>query len=187
MLHTLVLMRHAKSSWKDPSLVDHERPLNARGERAAKLIAQVLVARGSAPDQIWASDSVRTTQTAKWLIRGIPGPQIIRYFPEFYHASADDVFEVCSKQEAPAGALMLLGHNPGWASLFEIYTGKMTSFPTAACCVLGRRAGGAPNTPWYDPQNWRLKDFIKPKDFEPITDEEDQKTDTVPPPSGEGA
>ena len=162
-------MRHAKSSWKHTGLVDHERPLNGRGEKSAKLMAQVLTARGFAPDQIWSSDSVRTTQTAKWLIRGIPGAQFVRYFPEFYHASPDDVFEVLANQDAPQGAIMLLGHNPGWASLSEIYTGRARGFPTAACCVLGlkheAKGKASAGRPWYDPQNWQLKAFITPKDL----------------------
>ncbi len=172
MPHTLIFMRHAKSSWKHAGLVDHERPLNGRGERSAKLMAQVLTARGYAPDQIWSSDSVRTTQTAKWHMRGIPGAQLVRYFPEFYHASPDDVFEVLSKQDAPEGSLMLLGHNPGWASLYEIYTGRAQAFPTAGCCVLGLKEGAPAELSWYDPQNWRLKDFITPKDLGPLADEQ---------------
>jgi len=87
MLSHLLLMRHAKSSWSDGSLSDHERPLNKRGEKAAIAVGEALVARGYAPDIIWSSDATRTRQTAMRLIRAIPGAQTVNYNSDFYHAS----------------------------------------------------------------------------------------------------
>jgi len=69
MLSHLLLMRHAKSSWSDGNLSDHERPLNKRGDKAAIAVGQALVARGYPPDIIWSSDATRTRQTAMRLIR----------------------------------------------------------------------------------------------------------------------
>jgi len=161
MLKMLLLMRHAKSSWDDLTLTDHKRQLNARGRAASTHMGAVLSARGYAPDQIWASDSQRTVETAKRLIRVIPGAQGIRYFPEFYHASAEDVFAVCAKEVEPEGSLMLLGHNPGWTTLYEIYTGQYRHMPTGACLMLSRKTE---SSPWYDPDNWRVRDFLTPKD-----------------------
>jgi len=68
MLSRLLLMRHAKSSWSDGQLTDHERPLNNRGRRAAAEIGSTLHARGYAPDIIWSSDAKRTRETAMLLI-----------------------------------------------------------------------------------------------------------------------
>ena len=105
-------MRHAKSSWSDGSLSDHERPLNKRGKRAAEAVGHALTARGYPPDIIWSSDATRTRETAMRLIRAIPGAQTVNYNSDFYHASLETVLSVCGKQIEPDGKLMLLGHNP---------------------------------------------------------------------------
>jgi len=162
MLKRLLLMRHAKSSWSDPELTDHQRPLNEQGERSATAIGQALTIRRLAPDLIWSSDSKRTSETAIRLIRAIPGAQIVEYISEFYHASPQIVLTYCQKQGEPdTEGLMLLGHNPGWAGLYEYYTGQSHKFPTAACCVLERKGSGD----WLAPESWRAVDLILPRDL----------------------
>ena len=63
MVRRLVIMRHAKSSWKDQKLDDHERPLNNRGRRDAPIVADAIFERGWIPDIILVSSSKRTIQT----------------------------------------------------------------------------------------------------------------------------
>jgi len=164
MLTHLLLMRHAKSSWSDGSLSDHERPLNKRGRRAAEMVGQALTARGYPPDLIWASDSKRTRETAMLLIRAIPGAQTVEYTPDFYHASERQVLTLCQKQAEPDGRLMLLGHNPGWAGLHYYFTGQSHRFPTAACTVLKRVSDDGRN--WMAPERWRMIDLILPRELE---------------------
>ncbi len=163
MLDHLLLMRHAKSSWSDGSLTDHERPLNKRGRKSAEAVGAALHARGYAPDIIWSSDSKRTRETAMLLIRAIPGAQTVNYDPDFYHASADQVLMICGKQIEPSGNLMLLGHNPGWAALHEYFTRQFDDFPTAACTVLKRSGKG--DGDWLSPDSWRMIDFIRPREL----------------------
>ena len=163
MLDHLLLMRHAKSSWSDGTLTDHERPLNKRGRKSAEAVGAALHARGYAPDIIWSSDSKRTRETAMLLIRTIPGAQQVNYNPDFYHASADQVLSICGKQIEPKGNLMLLGHNPGWASLHEYFTQQSANFPTAACTVLKRTSKG--DGDWLSPDSWRMIDYILPRDL----------------------
>ncbi len=163
MLNYLILMRHAKSSWSDSSLSDHQRPLNTRGRAAAQRIGAVLHARGYAPDLIWSSDSVRTRQTAMLVIRHIPGVPMIDYIAPFYHASAWTVLKICETRGEPDGSLMLLGHNPGWSELYYHFTSQSHDFPTAACAVLKRHNDGH----WLSPDSWRLKDFLTPKQLSP--------------------
>ena len=163
MLTHLLLMRHAKSSWSDGSLSDHERPLNERGRRAATAVGQTLHARGFAPSLIWSSDSQRTRETAMRLIRAIPGAQQVCYFSEFYHGFPEDVLKIGRREGEPdTEALMLLGHNPGWAELHAHFTGRYDDFPTGACTVLERHD----QTDWLSPESWRLKDFILPRALE---------------------
>ena len=155
-------MRHAKSSWDDESLSDHERPLNARGERAATAIGAALHARGFTPDIIWSSDATRTRLTALRLIRAIPGAQQVEYISGFYHASAQNVLEICEQRGEAEKPLMLLGHNPGWGALHHHFTGQFHSYPTGACTVLSRKDDGY----WLSPSSWNFTDFILPRELE---------------------
>lgn len=157
-------MRHAKSSWSDGSLSDHQRPLNKRGEKAAEAVGLALTARGYAPDTIWSSDSNRTRQTAMRLIRAIPGAQTVNYDSNFYHAGIQTVLTVCGKQIEPEGKLMLLGHNPGWAALHEYFTGQYHDYPTGACTVMTRNMQS--DGDWLDPSSWRFVDLILPRELE---------------------
>jgi len=141
MLPHLLLMRHAKSSWSDGSLSDHERPLNDRGRRAANAIGAALTARGYAPDVIWSSDA-----------------------EEFYHASAETVLRVCGQAVEPDKPLMLLGHNPGWAELHQYFTGQSHRYPTGACTVLTRKKNGTSD--WLNPAAWAFTDLILPRELD---------------------
>ncbi len=155
-------MRHAKSSWDDDSLSDHERPLNARGERAATAVGAALTARGLAPDIIWSSDATRTRLTALRLIRAIPGAQQVEYISEFYHASAQNVLEICEQRGEADKPLMLLGHNPGWGALHHHFTGQFHNYPTGACTVLSRKNDGH----WLSSESWTFTDLILPRELE---------------------
>lgn len=163
MLTHLLIMRHAKSDWGNPDLGDHARPLNARGQASADAVGRVLSARGYAPELIWASDAVRTHETAKHLMRVIPGAQSCLKIPDFYLASADAVMKTAEAMGEPDGIerLMWLGHNPGWATLFGYFSGRQHAVPTGACLVLKRR------TPqnWLRAENWRPVDLILPRDI----------------------
>ena len=99
-------MRHAKSSWSEGRLSDHERPLNMRGEKSAEVMGAALHARGYAPNIIWSSDATRTRQTAMRLIRAIPGAQTVEYSADLYHASATQALSICGRQIEPDGRLM---------------------------------------------------------------------------------
>lgn len=162
-LEHLLLMRHAKSSWKFDDLTDHQRPLNGRGRRAAKAVGQVLRARSLFPDTIWSSDSMRTRETAARLIDKLEEPEI-EFLDGFYHAGANNVLYLCNERGKPdAGALMLLGHNPGWEELVYYFGGSSRRMPTGACAVFTRVDA---DTDWLSPKAWRLQDLILPRDLE---------------------
>ena len=164
MLTRLLLMRHAKSSWSDGALSDHDRPLNDRGRRAATAVGAALTARGFAPELIWSSDAKRTRETAMHLIRAIPGAQTVNYNSQFYHASVEMVLRVCGQEVEPTQPLMLLGHNPGWGNLHTYFTGQSHDYPTGACTVLTRKTNEVSD--WLDPEAWRFTDLILPRDLE---------------------
>jgi len=164
MLNHLLIMRHAKSSWEFEDLSDHQRPLNKRGERSADVIAQTLTTQGLAPDMIWCSDAERTSQTAKRLIRLIPGRQTVFYNPALYMASQGQILQICEQAGEPddTDRLMILAHNPGMAHLFEYFTKRTHNYPTAACAVFSRRNSGAH---WLSSEAWQFRQLLLPRDL----------------------
>src|SRR5690606_1322492 len=98
----LVLMRHAKSSWSDPTLEDHARPLNKRGKRDAPWAAERLVSLGFAPDVVLSSDSRRTRQTWKRMAPILP-PADVTFTHALYHAGTDAVEATLGELGADVG------------------------------------------------------------------------------------
>jgi phosphohistidine phosphatase len=128
---TLLLMRHAKSSWQDSDLADHERPLNARGQRAAPWMGQWLRGRGIRLDQIVTSSAVRAADTAKAIAEELDyaGPVVVS--PGLYMADVARILGVISEAEPSTDALLILGHNPGISEVASLLTGAELDMPTA--------------------------------------------------------
>jgi phosphohistidine phosphatase len=127
----LLILRHAKSSWDDSTLDDHERPLNARGERDAPRMGQFLRAEGLCPDIIVSSDAVRARRTAEIIAR-ITGGQLL-LDSRLYHASAFEIIDVLRDViRQDVATVMVVGHNPGLEELIAQLTGARDALPTAA-------------------------------------------------------
>jgi phosphohistidine phosphatase len=113
-LKYLALLRHAKSSWKDPSLDDFDRSLNSRGKRDAPIMGQRLAMLGNVPEVIIASPAKRARMTAELVANAIHYPKAaIRYDPCIYDADADTLIELISRLDIIWQDVMLVGHNPG--------------------------------------------------------------------------
>ena len=106
-MKTLIVMRHAKSSWADPGLKDLERPLNPRGRASAKAIGEWLRFGRFEPDIALVSNSRRTAET--WALMGMEAE--MQFVPSLYHAAAETVLR--EVQAAHGGCVLVLGHNPG--------------------------------------------------------------------------
>ena len=130
-MKTLLILRHAKSSWDDPALDDHERPLNARGERDAPRIGRFARDERLAPELILSSDAVRAHVTAAAMADATGGQLLLD--PRLYHASAAEILAVLrSVVQHNAATVMIDGHNPGLEELIAQLTGEREHFPTAA-------------------------------------------------------
>lgn len=165
-------MRHAKSSWGEPELDDHERPLSKRGAKAAPLIGAYMADKGWRPDIVLCSDSVRTRATLALVLRELrpPSPEI-SYEDILYLAPPGSLLNRVKRIEAGARCAMLVGHNPGMhaLSLALVGEGKRKSlkamamkFPTAALAVMTFST-----KTWSDivPAQGVLEDFIVPRDL----------------------
>ena len=132
-MKTLTLVRHAKSSWKDSSLADRDRPLNKRGERDAPVMARRIAAAGIRPSLIISSPAVRAWKTAKAVAAEIGYPlEFLQRESGLYLASLRDIQEVIVAQDEKFNSLMLVGHNPGLTSFANFLVPGLTdNVPTA--------------------------------------------------------
>ncbi len=113
----LYLLRHAKSSWDDPGLADHERPLAARGERAARRMAEIMARDGIAPELVLCSSARRARDTLTRVAVGIPSIPDVRVEDELYAASARSTLARLRRVPDSVKSVMVVGHNPGLQEL----------------------------------------------------------------------
>ena len=136
-MKTLLVLRHAKSSWNDPALDDHERPLNKRGRRDAPRVGVLVREYGLIPDLIISSDAVRARVTAEAVAEAARYAGEILLDPHLYLACPADIHSLLTTVRENAGTVMIVGHNPGLERLVEQLTGERQDLPTAALAQIG--------------------------------------------------
>ena len=163
----LYLLRHAKSSWEDATLADHERPLAKRGRRASKAIARHLRREGVNPEVVLCSSAIRTLETLERIEPELGGANV-RIEPRIYEASAGGLLALVRELDVDVGSAMLIGHNPGLEHLIADLARAgpeldrlREKFPTAALATL-ELAGT-----WRElaPGGTELVSFLKPKEL----------------------
>jgi phosphohistidine phosphatase len=112
LVKRLYLLRHAKSSWKDHGLPDRDRPLAARGRRAAKAIARHLREQHIEPELVLCSTARRARETLQRIEPEL-GKRAVRVEPELYGASAGALLDRLHSVPDAVGSVMVIGHNPG--------------------------------------------------------------------------
>ncbi len=134
----LFLIRHAKSSWKEPELEDFDRPLNKRGKRDAPVMGKKLRERKTKIDLIISSPAKRAKRTAE-IIAGIisQDPRGILWLESVYAASSQTLLHLVQKIEDAFQNVMLVGHNPGLTTLAERLTGReIDNIPTCGIVAI---------------------------------------------------
>lgn len=117
-MKTLYLVRHAKSSWKNPELADFDRPLNKRGNRDAPFMGEVLSDKKVKPDFILSSPAKRAKKTAIEIAEKIGFPvKNISFDEEVYEASMNTLLALIKKLDERDKSVMIFGHNPGLTML----------------------------------------------------------------------
>lgn len=149
-MHTLYLLRHAKSSWADPTLPDRERPLAPRGRRDGKRIAKHLARLRIQPELVLCSTAERTRKTLELVRPALGTTGTMRLEAELYAASSDELLERIRVVPEEVASVMLIGHNPGLQDLALVLASAgadlerlKAKFPTAALATLTLA-----NTPW---------------------------------------
>ena len=123
-MKNLILIRHAKSSWDDPSLTDRERPLNNRGKRDAPAMGLLLREKGLLPDHILSSPAKRALKTAKMIAEEIDYPKKrIEVNEDIYEQDINALIEIIGKLDDGLKCVCLIGHNPELTDLVNRLTG----------------------------------------------------------------
>jgi phosphohistidine phosphatase SixA len=165
MKYRLIVMRHAKSSWKDREKTDHERPLNKRGRRDTPRVADRLGKLGWIPQVVISSDSLRTRETAELLERQWPDGPRVEFTGSLYHGGIDELVEEVSAVPGDVQCVLVLGHNPGWEGAVLWLTGEDVRLTTANAALLERKADS-----WKEALSergaWKLRDVLRPKDLD---------------------
>jgi phosphohistidine phosphatase len=159
---TLLLMRHAKSDWDAEYGSDHDRPLNDRGRRSARLMGRVLADEGLEPGHVISSTALRARSTAELAIDAGDWETGLDLDRALYEEGPKGVLGAAAK--APdVSRLMLVGHQPTWSMLVAALTGEMAEMKTATVAVVD-----------FDLKSWaglpvatgRLGRILSPRDFD---------------------
>ncbi len=160
----LILMRHAKSSWKSGAPTDHARPLNKRGTRDAPRVGLRLLSMGWRPDVVLSSDSQRTRLTVSGMFDGVPEPPPVEWIKEFYLGGIEEIRSAITQGERPR-CVLVLGHNPGWEEALTWLSGSHERMTTGNAALLKTT-----ETAWEraleQPRRFELLTIIRPRDMD---------------------
>lgn len=135
-MKTLLLMRHAKSSRDDPSLTDHERPLNERGRRDAPRMGARILEAGQVPDIILCSTALRARQTAVAVAAGCGYGGSIDYLDALYATDSSTYIKTLRQLPGQFNCVLMIGHNPEIESVVADLSEQAIEMPTAAIAHL---------------------------------------------------
>ena len=139
-MKTLILTRHAKSSWDDLTLQDHERVLNKRGRDGATAIGKWLNTQGHHPQQLISSNAARCVETWERISAEMPAVDKTSFHQRLYLAAPTTIYEAL--KQASANTVIMLGHNPGFGDIAGqlVQTppdhDKFFQYPTAATTII---------------------------------------------------
>lgn len=166
---TLSLLRHAKSSWDDPSFEDFDRPLSKRGKSAAPRVGAYMAEHGLVPDLALCSPAVRARQTLDLVMPAFDGGPSVVYEDGFYLAAPAVMLARVRKVEPKVRHVLIVGHDPGMQGLAlelagageaEALQALAAKFPTAGLAVIRFKARD-----WskVGPAKGRLERFVTPR------------------------
>jgi len=174
-LKNLYLLRHAKSSWDNPNMPDHDRPLAHRGERAGAAMTATVAALSPRPDLVACSTAARARGTLDLVRSGLPDDVPVRLDPVLY---TFDMPPLCLHLEGLGDditSVLVIGHNPALELLARTVAAADTGefmerlrgkFPTAALAELELPIGAwADLGDALDRGNARLRRFTRPADL----------------------
>ncbi len=134
-MKTLLLLRHGKSSWGE-SAPDHDRTLKNRGQRDAARVGRFLEREGMAPDWVWTSTATRAADTARIVVKAGDLDVAVEETTELYGADPDEIMSVVARTPDWAGAVLVVGHNPGMEEAAGSLARRDCGMATCALAVI---------------------------------------------------
>jgi phosphohistidine phosphatase len=131
-MKSVLVLRHAKSSWKYPDKTDHERPLNKRGKRDAPLMGRLLKKERLVPDVIISSTAMRARATAEAIAKASGYKGDITFNRSLYASGPQAYIDVLHDLSDEYVRVLIIGHNPGLEELVEMLTGEIHLMPTCS-------------------------------------------------------
>jgi phosphohistidine phosphatase len=162
-MKTLLLLRHAKSSWSEPGLQDHNRPLNKRGKHDAPLMGKLIHEQGLTPDLIISSTARRAQDTARLAGEACGYDGEIELRQELYLSDTTCYMDILQNLPEQVNTVLVVGHNPDLEELLTLLTDYDGSFPTAALAQVE-----LPLTNWNElneATDGYLKNLWKPREL----------------------
>jgi phosphohistidine phosphatase len=168
----LILLRHAKSAWDNPSVADFERPLSNRGRKAAPLVGAYLARHGLVPGLVLTSSAKRAVETLDLACAGWQAKPTVRKLKSLYLAMPREMLRRLQAVGKEPDCVMLVGHNPGIADLAnwlcsqgeaEHRANLVRKFPTGAIAVIDFEVEDWGDA---DAETGRLVKFVTPKQIE---------------------
>jgi phosphohistidine phosphatase len=163
-MKTVFFVRHAKSSWENPSLRDIERPLNQRGLRDAPFMAKLLRGKGVTPDRLLSSPAKRAMATAAFFAEAFDIDETdIESRAEIYEAFPETLLDIIRTFPAAWSNVLIFGHNPTFTSLVNLFSNRyIANVPTCGIVEVG-----AAIDDWRDfaPRTGKIANYYYPKQF----------------------
>lgn len=131
-MKTLLIMRHAKSSWKEQELPDHDRPLKKRGRKDIVSMAKILKKKTLVPDLILSSSAVRAKDTATLMVEKLDYKGELELVDDLYMAEPETYIQKIATVPDRVETLLVVGHNPGLEGLVMTLGDKIISLPTGS-------------------------------------------------------
>jgi len=168
--HGIYLLRHVKSSWDDPGLADHDRPLAPRGRSSGKRLRRHIRAAGLVPDLVLCSSAVRAVQTWEAVRDGLPPDTRIEISVDLYGADASSLLRRLNGLPESVRSVLVIGHSPAIDGLAVGLAGtgdptareRMTvKYPTGGLALL------TAETAWAE-LGWNaaaLEEFVVPREL----------------------
>ncbi|TMW91330.1 hypothetical protein EJD97_014483 [Solanum chilense] len=168
----LILLRHAKSSWENRSIRDHDRPLSRSGQLDAIKVSQNLLKLGWIPQLILSSDALRTRETLKIMQEQVQAflEAEVHFISSFYSVAAMDgqtaehlQQAICNYSRDEISTVMCMGHNRGWEEAASVLSGVTVELKTCNGALLE-----ATGKSWEEafslagPGGWKLQGLVKP-------------------------
>lgn len=126
----LLILRHAKSSWKNKKVNDHDRPLNKRGRKEAVKMGEYLKNMNLMPDTIITSSALRAIETTTLLCRQSGYNGLVEVNFSFHEGNTTSYLQSISTSHEDKDMLLIVGHNPTLEQLISLLTNKTVRLPT---------------------------------------------------------